>query len=275
MRNITQPVGAWERGAKNLKPDVIIVQELLRTAMRATACREFDPGKVDGLISRTSMRSKTLRALEAFEGRYLYVCNGLVEPGGQTIRILNAIAETAPPADFPPRPSFGPVVNNKERAELFEKFEYRAAPTADNPEAIQILGDWERKNIVSVELPQLSTVTGGKYRRMRFHRLASRQLVALWAAWEEAGLLDRVKTYEGSFVPRFVRGSTQTLSNHAFGSAFDINYRWNKLKKIPAAVGEVGSVRELVPLANEHGFYWGGHYRNRPDGMHFEVAVLM
>jgi len=29
-----------------------------------------------------------------------------------------------------------------------------------------------------------------------------------------------------------------------------------------------------VPLANEHGFYWGGHFRHRPDGMHFEIAVL-
>jgi hypothetical protein len=275
MRNVSQPVGAWERGARNLEADVIVVQELLKSAARATSIRSFDPGRVDGIIARRSRRSRTLEALEAFEGRYLHICNGLVEPGGQTIRILNAIAELAPPPDFPPRPSFGPVVNNRERAELFGRFEYRAAPTADNPEAIEILGDWESRNIVSVELPQLSTVTGGRHRRMRFHRLARRQLVAMWEAWEAAGLLDRIKTYEGSFVPRFVRGSTSTLSNHAFGSAFDINYRWNKLKKIPAAVGEVGSVRELVPIANEHGFYWGGHYTNRPDGMHFEVAVLM
>jgi hypothetical protein len=39
-------------------------------------------------------------------------------------------------------------------------------------------------------------------------------------------------------------------------------------------VGEKGSVRELVPIANRWGFYWGGHYNGRPDGMHFEVAFL-
>ena len=109
---------------------------------------------------------------------------------------------------------------------------------------------------------------------MRFHRLAVGQLVALWAHWEKEGLLDRVLTWEGAFVARYVRGSSTNLSNHAFGSAFDINYAWNKLRKIPAFVGSKGSVRELVPIANEHGFFWGGHYESRLDGMHFEVAVL-
>ena len=108
---------------------------------------------------------------------------------------------------------------------------------------------------------------------MLFHKLAAAQLQALWEAWEKAGLLKQVLTFEGAFVARFIRGSTSTLSNHAFGSAFDINYRWNKLGARPALVGETGSVRELVPIAHEHGFYWGGHF-NRRDGMHFEVALL-
>jgi len=28
-----------------------------------------------------------------------------------------------------------------------------------------------------------------------------------------------------------------------------------------------------VPIAHDHGFYWGGHF-SRSDGMHFEVAKL-
>ena len=39
----------------------------------------------------------------------------------------------------------------------------------------------------------------------------------------------------------------------------------------PALLGEKGCVRELVPIAHDHGFYWGGHF-TRQDGMHFEVA---
>ena len=34
-----------------------------------------------------------------------------------------------------------------------------------------------------------------------------------------------------------------------------------------------GCVRELIRMANESGFYWGGHF-NRLDGVHFEVAQV-
>jgi hypothetical protein len=47
------------------------------------------------------------------------------------------------------------------------------------------------------------------------------------------------------------------------------------LGKRPALVSEKGSVRELVPIANKYGFYWGGHFNSRPDGMHFEAAKIL
>jgi hypothetical protein len=39
-------------------------------------------------------------------------------------------------------------------------------------------------------------------------------------------------------------------------------------------MGEHGCLLELVPIANEHGFYWGGHF-SRKDGMHFEIAKIL
>jgi len=74
--------------------------------------------------------------------------------------------------------------------------------------------------------------------------------------------------------PRFIRGSRSILSNHAWYTAFDINYRWNMLGETPADIGEKGSVKELVPIAHDFGFYWGGHFRRR-DGMHFEAAKVL
>ncbi len=164
------------------------------------------------------------------------------------------------------------------RARMFGRFEFEPAPTARNPEAIRILDDWEQLNILNVFLPQLKGVPVFGRRssgRLRFHRAAADQLKAMWAAWEQAGLLDRILSWEGSYNARFIRGSRVKLSNHAFGSAFDINARWNRLGVIPAATGSEGSVRELVAIAEEHGFYWGGGFRQRPDGMHFEVAKLL
>ena len=87
-------------------------------------------------------------------------------------------------------------------------------------------------------------------------------------------MLDRVLTWDGSFAPRFVRGSRTVLSNHAFGTAFDINAALNPRGTRPLLVGKKGSVRELVTIANDHGFYWGGHFVAKPDGMHFEIAIL-
>jgi hypothetical protein len=109
---------------------------------------------------------------------------------------------------------------------------------------------------------------------MRFHKLAAAQLTGLWTDWDNAGLLNRILTFDGAFVARFIRGSTTTLSNHAFGTAFDINAAENPLGARPALVGQRGSTRELVSIANKWGFYWGGHFGSRPDGMHFEIAFL-
>ena len=164
------------------------------------------------------------------------------------------------------------------RKRLFGEFTFRSAPTSGDPEAIEVLGDWVARNITVVTVPELKGIPVYGRRssgRMRFHRRAAGQLEALWAAWGRAGLLGRVRTYEGSYAARFVRGRPGQLSSHAYGSAFDINQRWNRLGHLPAPAGAAGSVRELVDIANAHGFFWGGHFKGRPDGMHFEVAKLL
>ena len=199
---------------------------------------------------------------------------------GTELAHLRSKVEDLGPRDkiqyMPPRPQFFPP-NNKRREELFGKFEWEAAPTSRNPSLIKTLDDWESQNIQTVTLPQLKGVpvyghpSSG---RMRFHKKAIEQLKALWAAWEEAGVLHHVLTYEGSYNPRLIRGSRTILSNHAWGSAFDINLAWNPLGTI-AGRNEEGSVVELVPIANDYGFWWGGHYEARPDAGQFEVAILL
>jgi len=176
---------------------------------------------------------------------------------------------------FPPPPPFPPLITNRQREALFGRYDYVRAPQPGNPEAIRILGSWERDNIVDVPIPQLAKALGPKApSSIRFHRLGADQLRALWEDWEVAGLLSRILSFGGGFVARFVRGSRSVLSNHAFGSAFDINEALNPFGQRPVSNGRRGSVRELVPIANRHGFYWGGHYQSRKDGMHFEIAVL-
>ena len=241
--------------------------------------QDFDPGGLDGYFG-----DKTQAATVAFQAAHGLKADGVA--GQQTLNAAIALGFQLidePDTDdtgsnFPPRPSFPSLQSTRQRWAIFGQFDYVPAPTRDNPERIRILGSWEADNIIDVPIPQLArTGIPGAPATIRFHRLARAQLQALWAAWESANLLDLILTYDDSFAPRFKRGQAnggdEALSNHAFGSAFDINEPSNKFGTMPALVGKRGSVRKLVPIANEHGFYWGGHFSN-PDGMHFEVASL-
>ncbi|AWL98759.2 M15 family metallopeptidase [Bradyrhizobium amphicarpaeae] len=238
--------------------------------------QHFDPGGLDGEFG-----DKTQAATSAFQAANGLTSDGVA--GRQTIikamqlgfELIEEPASDMTGSNFPPRPDFPPLENTAARQAVFGAFNFVADPRPDNRENIRILGTWERDNIVSVPIPQLRKALGAQApASMRFHKLAAGQLKALWEDWERANLLDRILSYDGSFVPRFIRGSTTQLSNHAFGSAFDINADENPLGARPVLVGHRGSVRELVSIANRHGFYWGGHFGSRPDGMHFEIAFI-
>ena len=239
----------------------------------------FLRGVADGIFG--PLTDKATRAFQHSRG---VDGDGLVGP--RTLAAaLNAgfdLGFEAPPGDEPDPISVGeppfPPMDEAALRQAFGEYDYEAAGSPQNPERVKVIGDWERKHIKMVVVPQLRGVpVFGRYSsgRMRFHRAGEAQLKALWAAWEEAGLIGRVLSYDGAYNPRFIRGSREVLSRHAFGCAFDINARWNRLGAVPALKGEQGAVRELVALANEHGFFWGGHFRDRPDGMHFELARLI
>ena len=196
---------------------------------------------------------------------------------------LNDSSVTSTLFDFPKKPNFQPLVGNALREKMFGKFKFVNAPIKGNLEGIRITDDWESKNIIKVNLPALSKATNGQFTSMRFHKLAEGQLVKFFEELEKQNLHTKILSYAGAFYPRYIRGSRTQLSNHSWGTAFDINVPWNGLNHTPALMGQKGCVRELVPIANEFGFYWGGHFGKnvngkmigRMDGMHFEIAKLL
>lgn len=250
-------VEAWANFLRGIRPcSELIVGDVFTSEMVAeTKLFQRSVGQVpDGIVGPKTMA-------EAMKIDY----DPMIDEGGTD--------EDGP--NWPPRPNFGNLSYAK-REDVFGKFAYVAAPHANNPEAIRITDNWADKNISRVTIPQLIGVVGApKSGGIYFHTAAVAQLLALFQAWEDAGLAHLIKGYAGSWVPRFIRGSRSVLSNHAWGTAFDINVPWNYLGAQPALKGKKGSVRELVPIANEYGFYWGGHFSKRPDGMHFEVARLL
>lgn len=121
-----------------------------------------------------------------------------------------------------------------------------------------ILGDplsagWEDQNLVTVAAPNGQS--------WRVHRLAAPAFTGLINELAANG-------YElgssGGFNYRNIRGGN-TLSEHAFGNAIDINAAANPMggttSDLPPNIGEI---------AAKYGLEWGGNWKNRPDPMHFE-----
>jgi hypothetical protein len=231
-------------------------------------------GEVDG-----GFGPRTKEATQEFQRRHALLDDGVAgnRTIGEAMRLGFAVIEDDPDLpdslDGPPKPMFSSL-GQAGREAAFGRYPFQSTPTENNPEAIRITSDWAAKNIVTVTIPQLSKIRGAPASgKVQFHELVAPRVARLFQRWEDDGLLELVLTYGGSFVPRFVRGSRTTLSPHAHGSAFDINVAWNGFGAVPARIGTRGSVRRLVPAANELGFYWGGHFTKR-DGMHFELARL-
>jgi hypothetical protein len=138
------------------------------------------------------------------------------------------------------------------------------APVANNPEAIQITNGWDRDNIVSVPLPEMG-------RTVQFHKKCAGKLQQLISAWASAGILGDIVTWDGTFVPRFIRGSKTKLSPHTWGNAFDINAAYNPFHQPVAGPGEYGNVWRLAEIAKSLGWTWGGDWGAYVDGMHFQI----
>lgn len=181
--------------------------------------------------------------------------------------------------NFPPIPSDIKPLSILQAESLYGKIEWkRKIPGEDD---VIILNNFVQENIISIDIPQLSKIQHPESTRIRCHKLAAPYIIQLWQDWENAGLLHNIENFGGCLNIRTVRRKkkkgqpkpppTNTLSNHAFGVAFDINTKSNARGIIPPIRGQKGCVRELVPYAYKLGFWWGGYFPT-PDGMHFELT---
>lgn len=165
------------------------------------------------------------------------------------------------PADVHP-------LSTHDRVALFGAFDYEAAPLPGDKEHVKVLGDWRKRNIRGARLPAFA---GRPARVVGVNVKIAGRLEQLFRDWARDDLLGDIVRWNGAYNPRFIRGSTTRLSNHAWGAAFDLNAAQNPLGSDGAVWGQPGCVWRLVPRALEHGFYPGGFFAHRQDWMHFEA----
>ena len=70
---------------------------------------------------------------------------------------------------------------------------------------------------------------------------------------------------------RQTRGSDKILSNHASGTAIDLNAIKHPLGKSNTFNKHQRNTINL--LITKYGLAWGGNYKRRKDDMHFEIAL--
>jgi hypothetical protein len=119
---------------------------------------------------------------------------------------------------------------------------------------------WVRAHIVTRQVPILGSVT--------CNRAAVADLDATMRDLSARGLAALVDVTDihrngGCFNARLLRGSTDSISRHAWGVAIDVNVAANPLG------GRSRQDPQLIAAFERHHFTWGGGWL-RPDPQHFE-----
>lgn len=115
----------------------------------------------------------------------------------------------------------------------------------------------------------------GTSRTVRLRKGSPGELLTLWAAWfdknvedVEGGVFD-----DWGYAERPIRGSTTTLSNHASGTALDLNATRHVLgKRDTFTAAQTKAIRDHLKTFDGC-IRWGGDYQNRADEMHFEIVA--
>lgn len=141
-----------------------------------------------------------------------------------------------------------------QRDARFGPIGWTPAPTASNPEAVNVTAS---PPMVSVLIPSLG-------KSVKVHEKAAPSLRAVLADLRKNGQEWLIRSLQGTYNPRLVRGSDSTLSSHAYATAIDLNADTNP-------VGSDGTSEQwaLASVFYKHGWWWGGWF-TRKDPMHFE-----
>ena len=106
------------------------------------------------------------------------------------------------------------------RAHPFGRFRYNDLDGG----RIEIEADWRRKNIVRLALPPLENMPHVTW----CHRLAHEAFLAVFNDIRFAGDDKLIRHFDGLWVPRHILWNPRKpLSNHSWGTAIDLNAKWN------------------------------------------------
>lgn len=271
--SILAPVGKF---GKNNVDDVIKIQHLL-------AQQGLPVGRADGICG-----PRTIAAILTLQAGFMTRPDGLVEPGGRTLKRLNLVgfkpsktSHIAPKVVAPQdikkavpasqgtslirlvqRSSLGtlnPGLSAVSNSLMMEKL---GKPRESFSQACQPVTNEKLKKFIKTASVGPFKVTGLAPAVDSLSAVMAEIAIKqpeVYAALGSAGML----------CARNVRGSTTAISNHSWGTAIDL-----KLLGALDGYGD-GNVQYgltlIAPIFNAHGWYWGVAFR-KEDAMHFEAS---
>lgn len=160
--------------------------------------------------------------------------------------------------------TLGPAVDPEPEPEV-------PAPPVEEPEVAT-----SQNGYVANDRSRIETITiPGTSRRIALRRGAPGQLLAHFAAWFDKNIesVDGGQLDDWGYAERPIRGSRNTLSNHASGTAIDINAPRHPLgRRGTFTPGQASRIRAKLK-EYDGAIRWGGDYKNRADEMHFEIMA--
>lgn len=154
-------------------------------------------------------------------------------------------------------------------------------PHDDTASMVAFYGDpragnaaWQKKNFTQVVAPWQMFYGEEPVKHITFHRRCAEALTLtlqqIWDKYHDVAEIHRLgmHKFSGAYNFRPIRGSSR-LSTHAFGAGIDFDSERNPLsydQKFRYPLSEV------APIFKANGAFWGGDFKHRRDGMHFQWA---
>ncbi len=102
--------------------------------------------------------------------------------------------------------------------------------------------------------------------KIYIHKDFKAALIPALSALEAAGVHREIKSFDGCFNIRHVRGGYSVLSIHSWGAALDLNARDNPI----ATTGKWSAA--FIEMMTKHGIHCGQLWSGRKDPMHFALV---
>jgi len=134
---INGSVGRRSKGAVNNKADIETVQNMLRLAAMIESQPALDPGAIDGTIDVNESNDDTVKAIEAFQGRFLTSPDGVIGVGKRSWRELMTVLE-GDETETEPAPATTSTTPASSGGEFF--FPFKQLPSVNWTEGIRAFG---------------------------------------------------------------------------------------------------------------------------------------